>query len=290
MVIAGRACDTAIFAALPTMLGFPDRACRAHGEDHRVRLVVLRAGRARSDPGDARRRRVRAGKHEPRSGAPRRPRSPRIACTSRPIRSRCTSRRAARSAAARSTRRWTTGARRVAGAAWRRVDGADVKIEGARQIGERAVLLAGAADPRFIAQHREILPAVADGGARTGVRGPAAGLHAALPGLRRGRRAHGRAGRRAAAGRGVRHGRMHRADRGARRRSGAHAASSICCITAIRGGCRPRATWRFRSRRRKFRWARPTGSTSTTCCTRRIPTRCSRWRSKRYRRHWSPAW
>ena len=36
-----------------------------------------------------------------------------------------------------------------------------VKIEGARRIGERAVLLAGAADPRFIAQHREILPAVA---------------------------------------------------------------------------------------------------------------------------------
>jgi hypothetical protein len=36
-----------------------------------------------------------------------------------------------------------------------------VKIEGARRIGERAVLLAGAADPRFIAQHRDILPAVA---------------------------------------------------------------------------------------------------------------------------------
>ncbi len=36
-----------------------------------------------------------------------------------------------------------------------------MKIEGARRIGERAVLLAGAADPRFIAQHREILPAVA---------------------------------------------------------------------------------------------------------------------------------
>ncbi len=37
-----------------------------------------------------------------------------------------------------------------------------MKIEGARKIGERAVLLAGAADPRFIARHREILAAVAN--------------------------------------------------------------------------------------------------------------------------------
>ena len=53
VLIAGRACDTAIFASLPTMLGFPDRSVRAHGEDHRVRLAVLPAGRARFDPGDA---------------------------------------------------------------------------------------------------------------------------------------------------------------------------------------------------------------------------------------------
>ena len=63
VLIAGRACDTAIFASLPTMLGFPTGLVGAHGEDHRVRLAVLRAGRARFDPGDARRRRLRAGKH-----------------------------------------------------------------------------------------------------------------------------------------------------------------------------------------------------------------------------------
>ena len=54
VLIAGRACDTAIFASLPTMLGFPTGLVGAHGEDHRVRLAVLRAGRARFDPGDAR--------------------------------------------------------------------------------------------------------------------------------------------------------------------------------------------------------------------------------------------
>jgi hypothetical protein len=50
---------------------------------------------------------------------------------------------------------------RVTGAAWHKATAPCVKIEGARRIGERAVLLAGAADPRFIAQREEILPAVA---------------------------------------------------------------------------------------------------------------------------------
>jgi hypothetical protein len=51
---------------------------------------------------------------------------------------------------------------RVRGARWEVSSNPCVKLEGARKIGERAVLLAGAADPRFIAHHREILPAVAE--------------------------------------------------------------------------------------------------------------------------------
>ena len=51
---------------------------------------------------------------------------------------------------------------RVSGARWEPSIDPCVKIEGARKIGERAVLLAGAADPRFIAQHRDILAAVSD--------------------------------------------------------------------------------------------------------------------------------
>jgi hypothetical protein len=40
---------------------------------------------------------------------------------------------------------------RVSGATWRDTNAPTIKLEGARLIGERAVLLAGAADPRFIA-------------------------------------------------------------------------------------------------------------------------------------------
>ncbi len=50
---------------------------------------------------------------------------------------------------------------RAAGAAWRPSTDPTIKLEGARKIGERAILLAGAADPRFIARHREILPEAA---------------------------------------------------------------------------------------------------------------------------------
>jgi len=51
---------------------------------------------------------------------------------------------------------------RVSGARWEESRDPCVKIEGARKIGERAVLLAGAADPRFIEHHRDILAAVSD--------------------------------------------------------------------------------------------------------------------------------
>jgi hypothetical protein len=51
---------------------------------------------------------------------------------------------------------------RVTGAVWRDTEAPTIKMEGARLIGERAVLLAGAADPRFIAQSKEILPKLSD--------------------------------------------------------------------------------------------------------------------------------
>jgi hypothetical protein len=51
---------------------------------------------------------------------------------------------------------------RVSGALWRPTDSPTIKLEGARCIGERAVLLAGAADPRFIAQSKEILPKLSE--------------------------------------------------------------------------------------------------------------------------------
>ena len=158
-----------------------------------------------------------------------------------------------------------------------------VKIEGARQ-DRRARGAAGRRGRSSLHRATSGDPAGSgDRGARPGVRGRARGLHAALPRLWRGRRAHGGAGGRGATRRGVHHGRMHRADRRTCGRSGADAASSTCCTTAIQDGCPPRATWRSPSRRRRFRWGRRIGSTFTICCGRRIPTRCFRWRSRRCR-------
>ncbi len=51
---------------------------------------------------------------------------------------------------------------RVSGATWRDTTRPTIKLEGARNIGERAVLLCGSADPRFIAQCKVLLPKVAD--------------------------------------------------------------------------------------------------------------------------------
>lgn len=51
---------------------------------------------------------------------------------------------------------------RVSGAAWRDTTQPTIKLEGARKIGERAVLLCASADPRFIAQAKALLPKVAD--------------------------------------------------------------------------------------------------------------------------------
>jgi hypothetical protein len=50
---------------------------------------------------------------------------------------------------------------RVSGAAWIEADTRYIKLEGARRMGERAVLLCAAADPRFIARREENLREVA---------------------------------------------------------------------------------------------------------------------------------
>lgn len=51
---------------------------------------------------------------------------------------------------------------RVSGATWRDTTHPTIKLEGARKIGERAVLLCGSADPHFIEQSKALLPKVAD--------------------------------------------------------------------------------------------------------------------------------
>ena len=50
---------------------------------------------------------------------------------------------------------------RISGATWTPAPHVTIKIEGSRRVGERAVLLCGAADPRFIERREEILREVA---------------------------------------------------------------------------------------------------------------------------------
>jgi len=151
VLIAGRACDTAIFASLPTMLGFPtglsvhmakiiecaSLCCLPGGRDSI--LATLDEEQRRATP-------VSVAAHSLYEQAdPYTVYEPegRLDLS-------------AADYAAVDDRRC-----RVTGAMWHDSTDPCVKIEGARKLGERAVLLAGAADPRFIAQHREILPAVA---------------------------------------------------------------------------------------------------------------------------------
>jgi hypothetical protein len=51
---------------------------------------------------------------------------------------------------------------RVSGGTWRNTTAPTIKLEGARKIGERAVLMCGSADPRFIGQCKALLPKVAE--------------------------------------------------------------------------------------------------------------------------------
>jgi hypothetical protein len=160
VLIAGRACDTAIFASLPTMLDFPtglsvhmakiiecaSLCCLPGGRDSILATLDEDMFELESMAEQRRATPVSVAAHslyeqadpftvyEPEG---------RLDLSSADY-------------AAVDDRRC-----RVSGAAWHPSVDPCVKIEGARKIGERAVLLAGAADPRFIAQHRDILPAVA---------------------------------------------------------------------------------------------------------------------------------
>jgi hypothetical protein len=169
---------------------------------------------------------------------------------------------------------------RVSGAQWRDSASPTIKLEGALKIGERAVLLCGSADPRFIAQCKDLLPRsrtwCATWSARTGRRitrcgsGSTASMACAWS-CRRTNRRRAKCSSWASA---------------SRRRASAHPrwfapASSSCCTTAIPGVFPPPAMLRFRSRHPRYRSDRPIASTCTTCCTWTIRTHCSRCGSKR---------
>jgi Acyclic terpene utilisation family protein AtuA len=161
VLIAGRACDTAIFAALPTMLDFPtgiavhmakiiecaSLCCVPGGrdsilatlDDEGFELESMAPERAATPVSVAAHSLYEQADpfvvHEP-EGSVDLTNARYVAIDER----RC----------------------RVSGAVWHETRDPCVKIEGAARIGERAVLLAGAADPQFITRHREILPAASE--------------------------------------------------------------------------------------------------------------------------------
>lgn len=161
VLIAGRACDTAIFAALPVMLGFPTGlAIHLAKIIECASLCCLPGGR------DAMLATLDDTGFELESMAPQRAATPTsVAAHSLYEQSDPFSIVEPSGAVDLSAARYDAldeRRTRVSGAAWTPAAQRTIKLEGARFVGERAILLCGAADPRFIAQHREILPAVAE--------------------------------------------------------------------------------------------------------------------------------
>lgn len=161
VVIAGRACDTGIFAALPTMLGFPvglsmhmakiiecaSLCCVPGGRDSILAVLDDEGFVLESMNPDRRATPTSVAAHslyeqsdpftvvEP-EGALDLSQAQYVAVDERRT--------------------------RVTGARWTDTTDPTIKLEGALKVGERAVLMAGAADPRFIANCKEILPKLSD--------------------------------------------------------------------------------------------------------------------------------
>jgi hypothetical protein len=161
VIVAGRACDTAIFAALPVLLGFPiglavhmakiiecgSLCCVPGGRDAILAELDDESFILESMHPDRRATPTSVAAHSLYEQAD-------PFTVHEPDGSLDLS--AARYEAVDDRRA------RVSGATWRDTTDPTIKLEGALKIGERAVLLAGAADPRFIAQSREIFPKLAE--------------------------------------------------------------------------------------------------------------------------------
>ena len=161
VIIAGRACDTAIFASLPAVLGFPvglamhmakiiecgSLCCVPGGRDPILAELDHDGFVLESMNPDRRATPTSVAAHS-------------LYEQSDPftvVEPDGSLDLAAASYTAVDDRRT-----RVSGAAWRDATSPTIKLEGAIRIGERAILLCGSADPRFIAQCKSLLPGVAD--------------------------------------------------------------------------------------------------------------------------------
>lgn len=160
VLIAGRACDTAIFAALPTILDFPTGP-----SVHMAKIIECASLCCLPGGRDSILATLDDNGFELESMAPQRKATP-VSVAAHSLYEQgdpyavhepdgALDLSAAQYVAIDDRRT------RVSGARWHEATDPMVKLEGAAFVGERAILLAGAADPRFIRGHRAILEGAA---------------------------------------------------------------------------------------------------------------------------------
>lgn len=159
VIVAGRACDTAVFAAVPQMLGYDDAASM-----HMAKIIECTSICCEPGGRDAMLGTLEVDSFVLESMNPERHATP-MSVAAHGLYEQADPYRvaepegvlhldAARYEAVDAHRCRVTGAR------WEPAVQPSVKIEGAARVGERAVLLCANADPRFIAGLDEILPRV----------------------------------------------------------------------------------------------------------------------------------
>jgi hypothetical protein len=160
VIVAGRACDTGIFAALPSALGFPtglsvhmakivecaSLCCVPGGRDSILAILDDDSFVLESMNPDRRATPISVAAHS-------------LYEQSDPY----TVHECDGSLDLTNAQYVAVDERRarVSGAAWWDSTDPTIKLEGSTKIGERAILLCGSADPRFIAQSKDLLPKVA---------------------------------------------------------------------------------------------------------------------------------
>ena len=159
VVVLGRACDTGIFAAIPALLGFPIGIAT-----HMAKIIECASLCCIPGGRDSILGILDAEGFELESMAPSRAATPASVAAhslyeqADPYEIREPSGRADLSQV--TYRAIDERRTRVEGATFEPADRMSLKLEGASMIGYRALLMAGAADPHFIARHEEIFAAV----------------------------------------------------------------------------------------------------------------------------------
>ena len=159
VVITGRACDTAIYAAIPRLLGFAD----ALGM-HMAKIIECASICCMPGGRDAMLAELDDDGFVLESMNPERHATP-LSVAAHSLYEQASPYTVTEPEGTLHLENVTYGAldhhrARVAGAEWRPAEQLTVKVEAAAPVGERVILLAGSVDPRFIAGLDEIIPAV----------------------------------------------------------------------------------------------------------------------------------